>query len=35
MNMSKFPDREDIDLLSSDKIVKTKKTYAFKFKGSI
>ena len=25
MNMSKFPDREDIDLLSSDKIVKTKK----------
>ena len=23
--MSKFPDREDIDLLSSDKIVKTKK----------
>ena len=32
MNMSKFPDREDIDLLSSDKIVKT---YAFKFKDSI
>ena len=34
MNMSKLPDREDIDMLSSDKIVKAKKII-FKYKGSI
>ena len=28
MNMSKLPDREDIDMLSSDKIVKAKKLYS-------
>ena len=28
MNMSKLPDREDIDMLSSDKIVKPKKLYS-------
>ena len=28
MNMSKLPDREDIDMLSTDKIVKPKKLYS-------
>ena len=34
MNLSKLPNREDIDMLSSDKIIKPK-TYPFKTKGSI